>query len=371
MRTLFKTLLALSALFVATQAAAQVTLYERDDFAGRSVTIEKRVQNLERFGFKDRASSAEVANGRWEVCDEERYRGRCAVLRPGRYPSLAAMALNDRVRSVRAISRNARIAEHRYAPLPAPLATWDDARPTPVTLYENEDFRGRSFTTEAQIDNLRRFGFNDRASSLVVQRGRWEVCDSVAFGGRCVVLRQGSYASLAAMGLNDRVSSLRAVRGNSRRDDGQPVADYRRREHEALFQANVTSVRAVLGTPARRCWLEREALPQPASDMNVPGAVVGAVVGGILGHQVGGGSGQDLATVVGLLGGAALGANVNRGSTTATTPQEVQRCTDAPAQARADYWDVTYDFRGQAHRIQMTAPPGSTVTVNAHGEPRI
>jgi uncharacterized protein YcfJ len=41
-----------------------------------------------------------------------------------------------------------------------------------------------------------------------------------------------------------------------------------------------------------------------------------------------------------------------------------------PGQARPVYWDVTYTFRGQEHRVQMTTPPGSTVSVNDQGEPR-
>ncbi len=40
------------------------------------------------------------------------------------------------------------------------------------------------------------------------------------------------------------------------------------------------------------------------------GAVAGAVMGGVLGHAVGGGSGQDIATAAGALGGAALGAGI-------------------------------------------------------------
>ena len=37
---------------------------------------------------------------------------------------------------------------------------------------------------------------------------------------------------------------------------------------------------------------------------------------------------------------------------------------------RPEFWDVTYKFRGQEHRMQMTDPPGPTVTVNGLGEPR-
>jgi uncharacterized protein YcfJ len=95
------------------------------------------------------------------------------------------------------------------------------------------------------------------------------------------------------------------------------------------------------------------------------------VIGGILGHQVGGGRGQDLATVGGAVAGAAVGANVGRSNGQPAAPQDVQRCENVPSQARPDHWDVTYTFRGQEHRIQVTAPPGPTITVNDRGEPRV
>ena len=43
---------------------------------------------------------------------------------------------------------------------------------------------------------------------------------------------------------------------------------------------------------------------------NVLGTIAGGVLGGVLGHQVGGGTGKDLATVVGALGGAYAGNRV-------------------------------------------------------------
>jgi len=39
--------------------------------------------------------------------------------------------------------------------------------------------------------------------------------------------------------------------------------------------------------------------------------------------------------------------------------------------APLDYWDVTYNFRGYEHYVQTTSPPGRTILVNAHGEPRV
>jgi len=179
--------------------------------------------------------------------------------------------------------------------------------------------------------------------------------------------------------LNDRVSSVRNVSRNARVDDNRyapvaaPVYDNRRRNSERLYEANVTSVRAVVGTPQQRCWVEREQVTQDQrSGANVPGAIVGAIIGGVLGHQVGSGRGQDLATAGGAVAGGLVGSNVgrDRGGQQPAQFQDVQRCANAPSQARPDYWDVTYNFRGQEHRMQMAAPPGPTVTVNAKGEPR-
>jgi uncharacterized protein YcfJ len=246
-----------------------------------------------------------------------------------------------------------------------------------VTFYEREEFQGRSFTTESGVGNFEQYGYNDRASSVVVLRDRWEVCEDARFGGRCVILRAGRYPSLAAMGLNDRVSSVRSASGTARIEDERraptPVAVYdnRRRNDERLYEANVTSVRAVVGPPEQRCWIEREQVVQERSGPNVPAAIVGAVIGGVLGHQVGGGHGKDIATAGGAVAGAAVGANIGRdGGGQQAYARDVQRCASAPSEGRPDFWDVTYNFQGQEHRMQMTDPPGPTVTVNGLGEPR-
>jgi uncharacterized protein YcfJ len=242
-----------------------------------------------------------------------------------------------------------------------------------VTFYEGEAYRGRAFTTANAVPNFQRQGFNDRASSVVVERGRWEVCEDAHFRGRCVLLRRGSYDTLGRMGLNDRVSSVRPAEKRRRYEnvaaDPLPEPDYawRRRTNERVYEVPITSVRAVVGPPNQRCWMERQQVNEPRRDPNVGGAVVGALIGGILGHQVGGGSGRDIATVGGVVGGAAIGANVGRDG--GTSARDVQRCENV-ASGPPEYWDVTYDYRGQEHRVQMSAPPGRTILVNANGEPR-
>lgn len=243
-----------------------------------------------------------------------------------------------------------------------------------VTFYEHEDFRGRSYSTTRQINNLNRFGFNDRASSAIVTAERWEVCEHPGFSGRCVVLRRGNYPSLGSMGLDDAVSSVRSVSRHVNVDEdryGPPpvsIYDARRRNGERLFEADVVAVRAVMGEPEQRCWVEREHVEQ-RGEANVPGAIAGAVIGGILGHQVGGGRGRDIATAGGVIAGGAIGANINRNGE--VVAQDVRRCRDVPSSAKPAYYDVTYEFRGREHHVQMASAPGATVTVNRLGEPRI
>lgn len=76
-----------------------------------------------------------------------------------------------------------------------------------------------------------------------------------------------------------------------------------------------------------------------------------------------------VATAIGAIGGAAVGANVSRGTQVYT--QDVQRCAAVPGSARPEYWDVTYVFRGVYHRAQLGFAPGATITVNERGEPRV
>ena len=82
-----------------------------------------------------------------------------------------------------------------------------------ITLFEHDNFAGRTFAAGGPIDNLANSGFNDKASSVIVRDGAWQLCDDAYFRGRCVTLPPGSYPSLAQMGLNDRVSSARQVGG--------------------------------------------------------------------------------------------------------------------------------------------------------------
>jgi uncharacterized protein YcfJ len=103
---------------------------------------------------------------------------------------------------------------------------------------------------------------------------------------------------------------------------------------------------------------------------NVGGAILGGILGGVLGHQVGSGRGKDVATVGGAVAGAAIGSNVGREGGVVTGERDVQKCAHAPS-GPPQYWDVMYFYRGVEHHVQMNTPPGRTILVNGHGEPRV
>lgn len=204
MNAIWRTTLAVAGLAIATQAAAQVTFYEHPGFRGQTFTADRPIGNLERVGFANRASSAVVDGESWEACDGPGFSGRCVVLRPGRYESLGAMGLNDSISSVRPVGSrgDAPVAAPGYAPGPR------------VIFFNQPAFQGRSFSIERTVDNLQRFG--DRAASLEVVGEPWEICGGVGFSGRCVVLRPGTYPSLAGIGFPEGVLSARAASRDAR-----------------------------------------------------------------------------------------------------------------------------------------------------------
>ena len=247
-----------------------------------------------------------------------------------------------------------------------------------ITFYEGDGFHGRTFTVDNVVPNFQPLGFNDRARSAIVDSGTWQVCEHADFQGRCVILGPGRY-DLARMDLYKQISSVRPADYQAGYNAPQyaapapvyqnpPSYPYSRRPNEQLYEAPVTSVHAVVGPPEQRCWVERQQAYQDRQP-NVPGAIIGGVIGGVLGHQIGGGRGRDVATAGGAVAGAAIGANVGRDGGYAYD-RDVQRCENVSGNMRPDYWDVTYNFRGIEHRVQLSAPPGPTIAVNADGEPR-
>jgi hypothetical protein len=207
------------------QALAEVVLYEHSNFKGITYTVEgeRAVPDMSREGFANRASSAWVKSGRWQLCSDGNYNGHCVVLGPGRYANLRDQGLNDAITSARYVGASG-------WGKPPVGGNWRDGGPhETLVMYENADFGGVTYTVEGrrEVGDLKPEGFNDRASSLWVKGGHWQVCSDADFRGHCVTLGAGRYANLRDQGLNDTVSSVRFVgSGGWGRDNWQSGGRY-------------------------------------------------------------------------------------------------------------------------------------------------
>lgn len=87
------------------------------------------------------------------------------------------------------------------------------------------------------------------------------------------------------------------------------------------------------------------------------GAVMGAIAGGLIGNAMGHGGGRAAATALGVVGGAALGNQLEgqsqQGATVCTT-QTFQ-------ETRTTGWNVVYEYGGRQYSVQMPSDPGPTV----------
>jgi hypothetical protein len=185
-----------------------VTFYETGDFTGRQFRIDQTVPNFAG-RYNDRAQSAIVDGGPWEICADADFHGQCRIFVPGRYPNLGG--LGGRVSSARPA-------------YPGPAAGPPPGRPhlfAPATLFSGPNFTGQAFPLGAEgSDNLDGM-FNDRASSLRVERGYWIFCSDANFRGECRTFGPGEYPNLPP-NLRDRISSGRRI-SNEYPYNAQPV----------------------------------------------------------------------------------------------------------------------------------------------------
>jgi len=80
-----------------------------------------------------------------------------------------------------------------------------------VTFYAREALVGRSYAIHGAVPNLPATGLRERAASLSVRGGRWQVCTERRFRGDCAALAPGDYRAPAQMGLPARIGSAREV----------------------------------------------------------------------------------------------------------------------------------------------------------------
>lgn len=206
---------------------AGIVLYA-GDFSGPELRLFDAVSDLRSRAFNDSATSIDVLHGAWELCSDGGYDGQC--LRFGRGRHLLPPALRDRLSSLRPVGDGPsgpppRDPRDPYRPIgpgvpggpfgpDGPGRPWSGATPA-IVFHEHINFGGRQLPLAGPTPDFGPLGFNDRASSVEVYRGRWQICRHADFQGDCAVFGPGRYT--LGGGLQDAVSSARPLFGRGDR----------------------------------------------------------------------------------------------------------------------------------------------------------
>ncbi len=203
-RTLFRLLLSagLAAAALSPAALAQrggrpdlpsgppgIILYSDTNLRGQTVELTSDQPNFNNIRFNDQARSIEVRGGVWMVCADGNYRGRCEYI--------------DRtVRNLGEIGLSGTISSARPAPYDKGPRSYD------ITFFADGNFSGPFVGFDQGEASLASARFNDVASSIMINRGTWLVCEHADYRGRCELL-DASVSNLNTLGLNDKITSFR------------------------------------------------------------------------------------------------------------------------------------------------------------------
>lgn len=185
-----------------------ITIYEHGSFGGKAVSLNGPVPDLGAYGMNNMVSSLIVRGEPWELCTRPNYGPPCRRFNRGDHDWVGD-EFNDRFSSARPV-RYANEGSSGWGPASGwNGGGWNGSRGR-VVLYEYGDFVGRSYTVVNTINSLADVGFNDKASSVVIESGTWEFCTDAFFKGTCRTVGPGRYGSLPRE-MDSKISSVRQV----------------------------------------------------------------------------------------------------------------------------------------------------------------
>ena len=175
---------------------AGITVFRDRNFRGSAATFTSDVPNLASVGFNNAISSFRVGPGeQWMMCDRPNFAGTCVNV-SGQESDLRNNGWDNRASSLRRISGGG----GGFPPRPPTNAN--------IVLFDRTSFRGQSNSYDRPTPNL--FGAGNRAQSVTVGGGQWQLCDRVNFGGRCITVSR-NISNLATVGMRNRIQSLRPM----------------------------------------------------------------------------------------------------------------------------------------------------------------
>lgn len=128
---------------------------------------------------------------------------------------------------------------------------------------------------------------------------------------------------------------------------------------------DVVPITQTQSVPQKVCNDQVVQVAKPERFGNKDGMLAGALVGGLLGNQVGGGDGRKVATLAGIVGGGAVGRNIDRRHVSTRTTSQTQRVchTENRQESTTVGYEVQYQLDGKLVTKRMSKEPSDQVRV--------
>ncbi|KAK2824877.1 hypothetical protein Q7C36_018804 [Tachysurus vachellii] len=195
----------------------KIIVYEHRYFKGLSREFTSDVPDLTKLNFDDCISSLKVIGNPWVAYTDANYTGEPTVYEEGEYDNVY---YNDDISSLQ-------------------LVTEDLDNPQ-ITLYEEENYQGRSLVLDCET-NLLYGDFNDKASSHKVQRGAWVLYQHKQRGGYILVARAGHDVPKYDW-FDDRLSHVRPLKAGKTTIKAEVEWDKKKETLKTVIIDSITGV---------------------------------------------------------------------------------------------------------------------------------
>ena len=168
-----------------------ITLYESENYRGRSLVVREQNAQMSVDNFQDIASSAKVKGGCcWILYEHPDFDGRSYIVDPGNYPSSQSWG-----------GPGNQLSSLRVLP---PRGT------SAIVLFEHPNFNGRMVVFYGSHSNLVNQAFNDKTSSFIITgTNSWTLYEHSDYMGNSRTFQPGHYSSGVPGIGNDELTSFR------------------------------------------------------------------------------------------------------------------------------------------------------------------
>ena len=173
----------------AQQQGGEVTLYDGVNFTGHALPVNGPIASMSGVRFNDQVMSMRVASGTWEICKDGNFRGTCETVSRD-ISDLRSIGMGNKISSIRPAA-------------PRPVVN----EQAPIVLYSRANFSGEARAFDRTVNRISQVDFNDKARSVRVNSGVWQICSDGNGGGRCEYV-DSSIRNLRDLGLDRKISSV-------------------------------------------------------------------------------------------------------------------------------------------------------------------